>query len=63
MTCAGCGRGPLTRDECGLTRKLLSRDARDCFCLCCLSRRFRVPEEQLREMAEAFRRNGCLLFR
>ena len=60
--CVSCGRA-VTRDEKALTRKLINRGAAECYCLTCLARRFRVSEAQLREMAEAFRRAGCTLFR
>ena len=62
MTCAACGRGPLTRDEQGLTKKLINRGATQCLCLDCLSAKFRVPREELLRMAEAFRESGCTLF-
>ena len=61
MNCAACGK-PLTRDETGLSRKLISRATPECLCLECLSRRFRVSPEQLMEMAEHFRKAGCTLF-
>ncbi len=61
MNCAECGK-PLTRDETGLSRKLINRAARECFCLDCLGRRFKVTPEQLTEMAEHFRKAGCTLF-
>ncbi|MBQ6175323.1 MAG: hypothetical protein IKS31_10585 [Clostridia bacterium] len=63
MTCAACGRGPLTRDEIGLTKKLINRGAEACYCLDCLAARFRVGREALAQMAEAFRDAGCTLFR
>ncbi|MBQ9251690.1 MAG: hypothetical protein IJ188_03535 [Clostridia bacterium] len=62
MRCAKCGR-ELTGMETGLTRKLINRAAVECFCLTCLAERFRVTEDQLREMAEAFRQAGCTLFK
>ena len=61
MNCAICGK-PLSRDETGLSRKLISRVARECLCLDCLSERFRVSREQLMDMAERFRKAGCTLF-
>ena len=61
MNCAICGK-PLSKDETGLSRKLISRAARECLCLECLSGRFKVPREQLMEMADRFRKAGCTLF-
>ncbi|MBR6954853.1 MAG: hypothetical protein IKH77_07455 [Clostridia bacterium] len=63
MSCAECGKAPLTQVETGLTRKLINRGAVSCYCLACLAKRFRVSQEQLLEMAEAFRASGCTLFR
>ncbi len=63
MTCLACGKGPLTLEETGLTRKLINRGMKEGYCLACLARRFRVTEAQLHAMAEAFRESGCTLFR
>ena len=61
MTCHTCGR-ELTRDETGLTRKLISRAAQECYCLTCLGEMFRLKEEQLLELIVHFRESGCTLF-
>ena len=62
MNCANCGK-PLTRDEIGMTKKLVGRGAVDCCCYACLAARFRVTEAWLRKKAEEFREAGCSLFR
>ena len=59
--CAGCGR-ELTRDEIGMTRKLISRAASEFFCWECLSAQFGCPVEKLKELKEHYRREGCMLF-
>ncbi len=61
MTCAECG-AKVGRDECGLTRKLFNRGCSYCLCYACLATRFRTDTESLRQMAEAFRESGCMLF-
>ena len=61
MTCSECGR-ELTRDETGLSRKLINRATEVFFCLDCLSRKFDLSKEQLTELIEHFRRSGCTLF-
>ena len=59
--CSVCGRG-LHPDEIALTRKLINRGAREFMCLTCLSRKFEVPEETLRDKIVQFREMGCTLF-
>ena len=61
MKCANCGR-ELSRNETGLSFKLINRNTRECFCLECLSKRFRTSPEHLLELAEHFRKAGCTLF-
>ncbi|MBQ8954308.1 MAG: hypothetical protein IJ048_09340 [Clostridia bacterium] len=61
MTCARCGR-PISRDEAGLTRKLINRAAEDLYCFDCLGGLFHISRDKLQEMADAFRAAGCTLF-
>ena len=61
MRCGDCGR-ELARDEMGLSRKLINRNAETCYCLQCLSIRFNAPVNTLLEMIEGFRQAGCTLF-
>lgn len=59
--CVACG-APVTADEIGLTKKLINRGTTEFYCIRCLSGRFRVREENLREMIIRFRKQGCTLF-
>lgn len=61
MNCHTCGQ-PLTRDEIGLSKKLINRGTRVFFCLSCLARQYHVPESALKEWIEHFRETGCSLF-
>lgn len=61
MTCARCTR-ELTRDETGLSRKLISRATTVFYCIDCLAQEYRITPAQLREMIEHFRASGCTLF-
>lgn len=61
MSCAACGRD-LTRDEEGLSRKLINRGATTLYCLDCLGDMFRLSRNQLQELIEHFRAAGCTLF-
>lgn len=61
MLCKACGK-PISRDELGLSKKLLGRATTDGYCIDCLSRKLNVDEARLREKIEEFRRAGCTLF-
>lgn len=62
MNCSRCGR-ELTRDETGLSRKLISRATTVFFCLDCLGKEYHLERSQLLELIEHFRAAGCTLFR
>ncbi len=59
--CLQCG-SPLTRDEVGLTKKLINRGCTEFLCYGCLAKRFDVTVDLLREKVEQFREMGCTLF-
>ena len=61
LFCRECG-ALLSKDEIGLTKKLLDRKAKDFFCFSCLAEYLEVEEEFLREKVEEFRDEGCTLF-
>ncbi len=52
----------LTRDEIGLYLKTVSRNAESFLCPACLAKKWNVPESDMRDMIERFRRAGCTLF-
>ncbi len=60
-SCSECSR-TLTKDEIALTKKLINRGAQKYLCLRCLSEKFGVSEELLREKIIQFRTMGCTLF-
>ena len=62
MICAQCGR-IISRDEAGMTRKLINRGTETLYCYNCLGQMFRISREKLEEMADSFRASGCTLFR
>ncbi|MBQ1860689.1 MAG: hypothetical protein II141_05870 [Clostridia bacterium] len=61
MKCVTCGKS-VSRDEAGLTRKLINRGTSEYLCYDCLAVRFRTTVPALHDMAEAFRQAGCTLF-
>ena len=58
MQCAA----PLSRDETGLTRKLINRGTTAFLCYSCMARRFDVTVDALKQKVEEFRAMGCTLF-
>jgi uncharacterized protein YlaI len=60
--CYVCGKENLSKNEIGLTKKLLSRDIKYYYCLDCLAEYLEVDTEFLSEKIEEFKEQGCGLF-
>lgn len=60
--CVVCGREVIPLEE-ALTRKLVNRAAQKFLCKTCLAAKFGCSESRLDDMAEKFRKQGCMLFR
>lgn len=63
VKCYVCNKENITKDEIGLTRKLISKNANDFFCLSCLAEQLEVTEEELKDKIEEFKDEGCTLFK
>ena len=61
MKCVSCAR-PLSKDEIGLTKKLINRGCQDFYCMSCLAAHFQVEERVLVEKIAYFKSIGCTLF-
>lgn len=63
MTCCYiCGKEDLTKDEIGLTKKLINKNAKVYYCLPCLAEYLEVTQEELLDKLEEFKDEGCTLF-
>jgi uncharacterized protein YlaI len=60
--CYVCGKENLSRNEIGLTKKMLNRNSKHFFCLECLAEYLETDTEFLLTTAEAFKERGCKLF-
>lgn len=60
--CYVCGKVPLTKNEIGLTKKLIDTKAERYYCLSCLAEYLEVSEEELLAKVEEFKEEGCTLF-
>lgn len=61
--CYVCGKTPLTKNEIGLTKKIIDPKATVFYCLPCLAEYLEVTEEELIAKIEDFKNEGCKLFK
>ena len=61
--CYVCGKAPLTKDEIGLTKKIINKKSTTFYCLPCLADYLEVTEEELLAKIEEFKSDGCTLFK
>ena len=61
--CYVCGKSPLSKDEIGITKKLIDKKTVNFYCLPCLAEYFEVDEEELVAKIEEFKNEGCTLFK
>lgn len=59
--CYECGQ-KVIKDVVALNKKMLGRYSRHVLCLTCLSRYLGYPEEELLNLIELFKEQGCTLF-
>jgi len=60
--CYVCGKENLSKDEVGITKKLLGKKIKQFYCIPCLAEYLEVTEEELRNKIEEFKDEGCTLF-
>lgn len=61
-SCYACNKENLTKDEIGITKKLLGKNEKKMYCLSCLANHLEVTEEELIDKIEEFKEEGCTLF-
>ncbi len=61
-SCYVCGKTPLTKDEIGITKKIIGMKTKTFYCLPCLAEYLEVTEEELLAKIEEFKDEGCKLF-
>ena len=61
--CCNCQKSPLSKDEIGITRKLIDKKAIRFYCLSCLAETLETTVDELRTKIEEFKAEGCDLFR
>ncbi len=61
--CVSCGKEELSKDEIGLTKKLISKDTSSFYCIDCLAEYLGVTADELQDKIEEFKEEGCTLFK
>lgn len=61
--CKACFCSPLSKDEIGINKKLLGRDAKTFFCMDCLASYLDCTVDELLDKIEEFKNEGCTLFK
>lgn len=61
-SCYICGKGNLSKDEIGLTKKLLGRNINYFYCIDCLAEHLEVETDFLYDKVEELKAQGCVLF-
>lgn len=61
--CYICGKENLTKDEIGITKKLIDKNTKTFYCIPCLAEYLEVTEEELLDKIEEFKEDGCTLFK
>ena len=62
VKCAYCNKAKLTKNDIGLNKKLIHQQVERMMCMTCLAEYFETTEEELKEMIEGFKQQGCVLF-
>ncbi len=60
--CYVCGKENLSKDEIGITKKLIDKNTNKFYCISCLAEYLEVTEEELLDKIEEFKNEGCTLF-
>ncbi len=61
-SCFACGKENLSKDEIGLNKKLIHPQVERMICLTCIAEYFETAEDEMKDMVEEFKRQGCELF-
>lgn len=61
--CYVCGKAPLSKDEIGLTKKLIAKNTSNFYCVDCLADFLEVTVDELSAKLEEFKEEGCTLFK
>lgn len=62
-SCSSCRKTPLSKDEVGVSKKLLGLDTDQFYCIDCLAAYLEVTPEDIQDKIQMFKEDGCELFK
>ena len=62
VCCIACGKSSLSKNEIGITKKLLGMKTKNFYCLECLANLLEVEPQDILDKIEDFKHDGCKLF-
>lgn len=62
FNCVACGKKHLTKNEIGITKKLLGIKSKNFYCIDCLANFLEVEPQDILDKIEDFKNDGCKLF-
>lgn len=60
--CYICGKMNISKNEIGLTKKLMGKSSKNFYCIACLAEQLEVTTEELQDKIQEFKNEGCKLF-
>lgn len=60
--CYICGKKNISKNEIGITKKLIGKNSRNFYCLPCLAEQLEVTIEELQDKIDEFKNEGCKFF-
>ena len=62
IDCVYCNKEKLSKNEIGLNQKFIGAQIEQMMCLSCMAGYLETTENELEDMIEKFKREGCVLF-
>jgi uncharacterized protein YlaI len=62
INCYICEKKDISKNEIGLTKKLMGNNSKKFYCISCLAEQLEVTTEELKDKIEEFKNEGCKLF-
>lgn len=63
IKCTACEAEIHKRDITALNKKLFGKETKKFYCLSCMAQYYNITEEELLDKIEAFKEEGCELFK